>query len=557
MNQNVNPIAAVTIILIAVLLISLIFWARQAALLVGGPDQIQRDPEGNTIIHIAGTLYKVNPSFELMETVDLEALGVHHLVGDFAFFSNGDLLLRRGDYQPGFVESIVRYGRLPDTSPPVANQPDEGLHRCDLSSKECQPFGNNKVDFDSAFHIAIDWNTDTVYLSDTGRHILRKYNASGNELATKNTGYRFPNQITLAGNRLLVADTNHHAIQEAQTNTEHFGEIIATHHVADDTLGGKTWTYAFARVGDQWWINNMNHTMSHGAVAIYDDQWALKQTVTLPANADPIDIMALEHRVLVTDLDNIAIYQLGFDGQRLDLPLPGNMTAHLAELKGSRATYQQVSYAMIGVFILFLIAGFAFAIAQARNADDPASQPSANKTTININDPAINWIPFNKQKLRILKVAMWGPFLLVPVVPLMFLKVEKTSDLLTIALLIMVMGIGPLITRKLFAMGVGTLDDMLVIKKSSKAYAVGKGPDIFYSDTNILIGDVYIPFNQQQLLFDTQKVVTEVMPLLRDATYIKPGQMMNMIIKRQKPLHLVLITAIVVAAVALIMAGIF
>ena len=557
MNQNVNPVTAVTIILIAVLLISMIFWARQAALLVGGPDQVQVEPDGNTTIHIAGKLYKVNPSFELVDEVDLPTLGVDSLVGDFAFFANGDLLIRRGDYQPGFLESIFRYGRLPDTSQPVAKQDNEGLHRCALASRECKPFGSSGVDFDSAFHLSIDRTTDTVYLSDTGRHTLRKYDATGKELAVQHNGYRFPNQIMLHGDKLLVADTNHHAIQVAETATDTYGEIVDTHRVGDDTLGGDTWTYSFAKVGDQWWVNNMEHTMSHGTIAIYNNQWRFQRTIDLPANADPIDFAVLEQRVLITDLDNIRIYQLDFNGRLLDLPLPEDMALHLTALKEGRAYYQQLSYAMVGLFVLFLIVGFTVAIAQARRQAEPQTAPSAEEMHVNINDPAINWIPFNKQKIRILKFATLAPFLLVFVVPFMFLKFDSTADILPAIVLVFVLGIGPLLIRKLFSMGVGTLGDVLIIKKSDKEFAAGKGPNIFYSDTNILIGNVYIPFNQQQMLFDTQKIVTEIMPLLRDATYIKPGQMLNMIIKRQKPLTIILIAAVVLAMVVLFMAGVY
>ncbi|MGD8567326.1 MAG: hypothetical protein PVJ39_04525 [Gammaproteobacteria bacterium] len=561
MNQNVNPVTAVTVILVAILLISLIFWARQAALMVGGPDQMQVDPEGNVVIHVADTLYKVSPDLELMGEIDLPSMGVHNLVGDFAFFANGDLLIRRGNYEPGFIQSLVRYARLPDPEEPVAKKDDKGLYRCQLANGECSRFGTGDLDFDGAFHLSIDRATDTVYLADTGRHILRKFDHGGKELAVQKHGYRFPNQLQIHDNELLVADTNHHAVQIAQTGDENFGEIITTHRVSDDALGDDSWTYSFAKVGNHWWVNNMGHTMSHGTVAIYDNQWQFQQAINLPASADPIDIAVFRNRVWISDLSNIGIYQLDFDGRLLDTPLPQTIARQLATLKENQGFYQHVNYAMVGLFVLFLVAGFTLAITQARGQPDPAHPSSAEHARtdavhVNINDPAIEWIGFNQQKKRLLKLAMAAPLLLVAIVPFMFTKIDGMEDILMIVVLVLAMATGPLLTRRIFAMGIGTLGDTLILKKSDNSFAAARGKNIFYSDNNILIGDIYVPFNQQQMLFDTQQVVEKVMPLLREATYVKPGQMINMIIKRQKPATIVVIGAFVLAAVILAMASV-
>jgi hypothetical protein len=109
MNQNVKPLTAFLIILTGICLISLIFWARGESLDVGGPDQMQLDPDGNVVIHISDKLYRLTPSLELQASYDLAEMGVDDLVGDFAFFSNGDMLIRKGKYNPGLLESISRY----------------------------------------------------------------------------------------------------------------------------------------------------------------------------------------------------------------------------------------------------------------------------------------------------------------------------------------------------------------------------------------------------------------------------------------------------------------
>ena len=557
MNQSVKPLTAISIILAAVLLISLIFWARQESIRIGGPDQVQIDPAGNIFIHISDKLYKLSPSLTVLEEYHLPELGVYELVGDFAFFSNGDVLIRRGKYEPGFLESIARYQRKADTKSPVAARDNEGLYRCKLDLKQCSPFGSNQLDFDSAFHLSIDVSTDTVYLSDTSRHKLRKFDAEGNELAVQSKGYKFPNQNMLHNGKLLVADTNHHAIQASNISSESFGEILETHSILNPKLGKATWPYSLAKVGGQWWVNNMAASMSHGTIAIYSDDWEFVKTVELPADADPIDFAVLENRVLISDLNNIRIYFLDFKGQLVNQALPSEISLKLTQLQNKRQHYRDLGYGTVGLFVVFLIAGFTIAVRQARIQEDPVVSSSYEPVIVNINDPNINWIEVNKQKLRIVKFVTVLPILLIPILLLLLVGKVSEHSYAPVILTILVTSLVPLITRKLLSMGVGTLGDVLVVKKSNKEYAAAKGENIFYSDTHILIDQVYIPFNGQQLFFNTEQVIKEIMPLLRDATYVQSGQMMNMILKRQNSTSILFIAFIAIAVIALMMMGIY
>jgi len=552
MNQNVKPTTAAVIILAALLFISLIFWARQESLRVGGPDQMQVDPEGNVYIHISDTLYKLSPSLEFIDKYQLAELGIYDLVGDFSFFANGDMLVRLGNFEPGILESIVRYLRIADTQPPATNRDNEGLYRCNLILKQCSPFGSTRVDFDSAFHLSIDTTSDTVYLSDTGRHKLRKYDAGGNELATSHNGYKFPNQNMLYNGLLLVVDTNHHAIQLADTSTENYGKILDTHSILDASLKNDIWPYSLARVGNRWWVNNMGNNMSHGTVAIYNEAWKFVKTIELPENADPIDFAVLHNKVLITDLDNLRIYQVDYNGQLLSAPLPAEIPAKLAQIKQERLYYENMSNGTTLLFVVFLLGGFIVAIRQARNQTDPADKDTVESLHININDPQIKWIKPNKEKMRLLKFAMAIPLLPVLIIPFLMANSDKDISFTPLAPLALLALLLPIMLTKLFSLRIGTLGELLIIKKSDKEYAAAKSENIFYSDTHILIGKVYIPFNRQQLFFETEQVIKEIMPLLRDANYVKPGQMMNMILKRQKPVNIVAIFFLAIIVLLLI-----
>lgn len=564
MNQDVHPITALFVILISICLIGFIFWARGETLRVGGPDQVQYDHDGNIFIHIADTLYKFSPDFKHLQKYDLPQLGVYDLVGDFAFFSNGDMLIRRGKYQPGLLESIRRYMRQPDTKEPLAKLDNEGLYRCTLELRQCSAFGSGHVqqmDFTSAFHLSIDPSTDTVYLSDTDRHKLRKFDAEGKQLAVQDKGYKFPNQNMLYDGKLLVADTNHHAVQVTDSSDDKFGEILKTHYVTESSLGAKKWTYSFAHVGGNWWVNNMDGGMSHGAVAIFDNQWRFIEKIQLPQDADPIDFVVLNDRVLITDLNNLRIYQLDYKGQLLHEALPSVLSEKLDALLNTQQNYRKLTVMAIVLFVLFLVMGFVIAIVKGRSQVEPELVLSAEEQNFSLRDPHIEWISKNKQKVRAFQFAMFMPLLAIPLVIALFFLGKETAlpenmPYMEIGVILLVMVISPVFLKKFLAMEIGVLGDILVIK-SGKDYAVGKGKNIFYSDTYLVIGKQFLPFNMKNMIFDTQQVIQKVMPLLREATYVKTGQMMNMLLKRQKPQTIVMTFIAVTIIVGLLLGNIY
>jgi hypothetical protein len=552
MNQNVKPLTAFLIILTGICLISLIFWARGESLDVGGPDQMQLDPDGNVVIHISDKLYRLTPSLELQASYDLAEMGVDDLVGDFAFFSNGDMLIRKGKYNPGLLESISRYLRMTETKAPVATYDNEGLYRCSQGLKTCSPFGRNQLDFDSAFHLSIDIKTNTVYVSDTSRHKLRKFDAQGNELSVSEKRFKFPNQNSLQNDKLLVADTNHHAIQIVETDTENFGEILRSHSILNPILKENIWPYSFAKIGVHWWVNNLSTSMSNGTIAIYDKNWQFVETIKLPTDADPFDFAVLDEQVLITDLNNNRIYQLDYQGQLISNSLPQEITKKLAQLQKSRLFYIYLSYIAVGLFAVFLIAGFIVAFIQKlKESEEPVLTAPI---IIDINDPEIKWVAVNKQKVQLLKLIMLTPLFVILIAWMeQYESVFKMSLLLAMLVIIIALSLA----YQLFSKKVGTLGDTLIIKKYNGEYAAGRKESIFFSDAQLLIGSIPMSFNWQRQFFNTEQVIKEVMPLLSNATYVQPRQMMSMILKRQHPLFiLVAFLFIMLGTVTLMFNGI-
>jgi len=363
-QPQIKPLTALVIITIAAVLIYAYLWANDQLLEVGGPNQMRLDRDANLYIHIAGQLFKLEKSSHAVTQIDLSRFGVYDMVGDFDFFSNGDLLIRKGRYQPDMAQGILLYSRVIDKSEPLSHNNDEGLFRCQLSERICSRFGN--VDFNSAFHLSIDRDDDSVYVSDTNRSIVRKYNSEGSQLALEKNQFWFPNHNMLWEKQLAVADTNHHAIKFLEIDTRQFGKVAHSFGVAAPEFGAKNWVFSFARVGEHWWVNNMNNQMAYGLIGVFDSNFAFQRMLPLPVDADPNDIAVFDQQVYISDLANNRIYQYDLRGQPMASDLPAAVTDYISILDGKRTNLITLKLIAIVLFVALVVAGFVVAMVQNR-----------------------------------------------------------------------------------------------------------------------------------------------------------------------------------------------
>lgn len=524
MNQEVNPLTAFIIIAISVIMIYLIFWFRGESLTVGAPDQVKFDRQGNLVIHVGDRLVKLDSELQIINQIQLDEIGVYDLVGDFDFFTNGDILIRKGRYQPSLIDNVRRYFRMTETKLPIADNDVEGMFRCQLASKKCILFGSEKLDFDSAFHVSIDPQNDDVYVSDTGRHILRKFNQHGVELASQTEGFKYPNQISLFNSGLWVADTNHHAIQQVKIINDEFCKIIKSYSVIHEQSKENTWPYAFAKVGNKWWVNNLASNMDKGVISIFNETGQFERIIQLPDKADPFDIAVMPDQVLLTDINNKRIYQLDFQGNLLRNSLPDQLNQYLYDLYGQRIHFQILSYAATGLFILMIVVGLVWGWIQQRQDDKLDLDPIRSILEIDINHPDIKWIAMNEQRKMLLKA--W--FVIALIFPLLVFYIvwQKTDDiskdLVFIFILSLVLILGGF---NFYWSKIGILKNILIIKKYRKTFSAVSAENVYYSDQQVMVGRLHIPLLQQIQLYNMEEIVQYFMPVLRDANYISRPDM--------------------------------
>jgi len=357
MNSKVHPLVVALVILLTFTTIGVWTWGSNEAKKIGGPAELRSDPDGHLYIQIQDQLLEHDADGAFLTRHDLAELGIETILGTIAFFSNGDVLLRRGPDPRSLFDNIRAFQRRTNKQSLEPEAPDSGLHRCDLTTKNCERFGSDGIDFKAAYSIFIDWRTDDVFIADTTRHLLRKYSASGEPLAAPVAGFKFPNQLLLHEGRLVVANTNYHQIRIVNPRTESFGEQLDAVDAVPDAAAaeGQRWPSHIARVGEEWWVNNMRTGMNEGGIYIFDDNWRYDRRVTLPPDADPISLLPFRGEVLVSDWNNDKVYRISSNGEPLaDFISPG-LEQVLTEARMTRRQFMTYGYTGIALFGLLIV----------------------------------------------------------------------------------------------------------------------------------------------------------------------------------------------------------
>ena len=379
MNKNVNPLLAFAIIMIFGSLLWLKFHFYGKALDVPKATYLKEAADKTLYIRLGEQLYHYNADGQFIQLIDLKKLGITGEMGDFDFFSNGDLLINSDEYQRSLGENLSTYARKENTTttPPA---PGKGLLRCQLEQGQCQLFNGTIPELQGPHFIYVDRQTDEVYLADTTRHEIRKLSPKGELLAELKTGLKFPNQVYLEnskkGRKLWVVDTNHHAMKALKADTKNFGELIETHKT---TLDGEwVWPSAFAKTGNSWAVQIADHAMANAKVALFDKYWKQDATLNLPIHADPVSSVFIDNKLIIADGNNYTLYQFDPYGTRLaDFARNETTTGIQAVLKANKALDKQyrqwsswILYFGIGLFALL----FAYALKKSREDQEEEQQ---------------------------------------------------------------------------------------------------------------------------------------------------------------------------------------
>ncbi len=357
MDKHIHPIAASAAVLICIAIFAIWFWSAAEAKNFGGPAGLTLDADGRLYIQIQNQLIEHDKNAGFAQRHDLAELGVDTLLGGTAFFADGDILLRRGPDTRSLWDTIRAYLRKENQKSLVPDAPNTGIYRCNLDKKRCDQFGHEPIDLKSAFSVFIDRESDDVFISDTSRHVVRKFTGEGMAAVEPIGGFRFPNHLMIHDGQLLVADTNHHRIRAIRIDSGEFGAESYASAVVPPVASDneQSWPSHFARVNNEWWVINMTSAMNYGGIYAFDEAWRFTREIPLPRNADPISLVAFNGEILVSDWYGNRVHRLSTDGTALGDFQSYGLAEVLDEFASERRKFIFYAWAAVILGLLLLV----------------------------------------------------------------------------------------------------------------------------------------------------------------------------------------------------------
>lgn len=311
-------LAIVAIIIGLLLAVGVRLWSHCQAAAVTGPTALRQGADGRVYLVAADHLMAFTEHGELLQRIPLSRFGLDEFVGDFLISTDRQILLRARRPEGGLARWLRVQFRIGgdggDQTPPG----EAALQWCPLAGGPCRPFGPG---FRSTrtFRLALEPATGAVLIADTAQHRLMRLSAKGVLEATSASGaFRFPNALLIARDGLLhVADTNHHRIAAVSPGAANLGEL--RHEFAVQTASSspdRIWPMGLAQAPDDaLWTINASGNMAYGDVMVYEADGRPRTRLKLPANADPLSLLALKDRVLVADPVNFDVNAFDLQGQ--------------------------------------------------------------------------------------------------------------------------------------------------------------------------------------------------------------------------------------------------
>ena len=555
MNSKVHPLVVALVMILTFVAIGLWMWGKGEASMIGGPAELRLGPNGHLYIQIQNRLIEHDADGKYVVTHDLSSLGVEQFLGSYDFFSDGDILLRLGPDPRSFFDTVRAFQRKTNTTSLQPKTSESGMFRCRLATYECTRFGAEGIDLKASHGIVIDWSGDDVYITDTSRHVLRKYSSDGTALSEPGVGFKFPNQVLIEGGQLYVADTNNHRIRVVDPSSGNFGKEMASHYVTPEVAvrDGQRWPSHVARVGNEWWVNNMRSGMNEGGIYIFDDNWNFDRKAALPPGADPIALIAFRDEVLVTDWNNDRVHCLAVSGELLGLFQSPGLEKVLEDSEAARASYQYLSYS--GVLLLALVIGGLFVRAlvvtvspeESRNDDkaSPASYASGEPLKL-MPDPK------NVKRIRFsIRIAAAMLFLGVTMAVLSLVEHEAGG---AIAAKLVMPGGAMLAILVLVAWAIrancgsmiGIQGDRLTLKDWTGRESTCSIREASYDETFVATRDMAVFLGRPPaLLYDRDVVDEQLIPRLAMANRLSALQMQRLLIELRHPQGVIGVVAIV------------
>jgi hypothetical protein len=536
-QKSVSPEVAIAVLLFYGALLVLWLWARGQSMGVLAPVQMAPLSNGAALVSFQKHLYRVAPDGTVGAGVNLPHLS--GAVGMAVRDADDVFVYRGGEKRVTFMDHIRTYVRDEDRTlqPEVA----EGIYLCRLSLGTCSAFSEQFLVTGSARML---WDTAHQHLviADTGHHVLDILDNQGQLLRTIH-GVHYPNGIWQQGNTLLVADTNHHRIASVDLDKLSAPATAKEIHpepspdfdcnllltapassllmdICSTRYHDYTWPSGVTRVGTQYWVLVADHNMSNSRLYRYDNDWNLigRSALTL---GDIVNLVPLGKGALVLDFSVPSLWRLDAVGKKIaQVWLPG-----MEKMQAAHRHWQQLAMIFLVLLIVSFVAGFAFAVwdkyfrqegvtqylnmqVQAQAQMDAKVVAKTEKSTP---EPTTEtWF----EQSSTVRNRHW----MLAAIPLIFLmgylmlgtnshtplKDELKFLAMSVAMML-ILACSWLLLNYVGRSKLGTKGSLVLLSPPNGKVVVGKGAQIRYSGSLLVIDDVIMPLGNWRNILKSKK----------------------------------------------------
>ncbi len=562
MNQNLKISQVILIFIVFGGLLFAKFWASTNSVSVKVFSYMHPHPDGSIYLKLNNQLYGFNQKGQHQKTIDLATMQVDkNNLTDFAFFSNGDLLIRQHAKENNFIENLRRYFRYTNQTDKISLITQDGLFRCSTTTSECTSFTHHSLNLHGTLGLTIDWSSDRVIVADTNRHSVYLFSENGEELDSLGK-FQFPNQVRVVNNKLYVANTNHHKLSVFDLSDDTLDNPVLTEsfdtRTDESRLLGETWPASFMITVNERWIINMKNGMSFGGVYIFDRQGEFIKKLQLPSGADPFELIQMGNQVLVSDFSLDRIFRYSLDGELLGDFKPTIFQEKLTKLIEKREYYDQLEKIFSLLFALSLITGFTLALYQQyklkkldTNTDEPLSLSSQE---IEI-EPILHWV---KPSSKVEYVAGISIVFIIVALLLIFWILDPTpieffNHTWQIFLLIFITFISSLLRLR---RKIGITENTVIIYPMIGSPNICLKSNIISNDEYIEMGNKLFKINQLYQIFSKQDFENHLYPAIKQGRQVDDLQMQELV-SRNKIIQITRISIAIILLTLFLYFGVF
>ena len=382
MNKEINPVLALAIVIGFTIPILFLFWITdEQSTARAGSFFLQTDANGDLSIQVDEQIYRINDQ-NIIQTIDLQPLGVADFMGNAEYFSNNDILIRIGSSDYGLRAYFSLFAFPDENSEEIRQrvmQEDTGsegqLFRCNLEDYQCEAFTRNDRSIPWRYRAKIDRNSDELYLTDGLHQQLIKFTATGDVISIRSQDLKFPKRVREHKNQFFLTDTNHHRVEFFAHDNETFGTSINKYEVVPDEKNEAEWPLDALYFGKHWWVINKRNSMQHGTLLRFNEQWQWVDSIDIPSTADLMDMLVYHNSLLISDIASGDILQFDAQGNRLDNLSIAPQAAYFDTLERKYTYYANLHMYTIITLVTLFIGGFAIAIVIGRKHDKENPNP--------------------------------------------------------------------------------------------------------------------------------------------------------------------------------------